>query len=214
VRTLPRGPARVSHITDLPRAATSPSCAIQLSGEIRQGPECRVRCGYAAETHVRNTLLRQFVHGGHWELTVRVRGAWRRTEAEVWPEHRGPLLTANKEAALRLQHQRRVSRLHIVECLRRQADRCADDDRTSEVGCPADRRSGVLDTRALHATGRRVGYPESLAVQQGVRALLWKRANERYRPASNRGNCLGPTRAVAHPFSRGFRVRRQPSETQ
>ena len=34
--------------------------------------------------------------------------------------------------------------------------------------------------------------PESVAIQQGVRPLLWKRANERHRSASHPGNCLGP----------------------
>ena len=37
--------------------------------------------GYAAKTHIGDTLLCEFVHGGHWELTIRVGSA--RLRAEV-----------------------------------------------------------------------------------------------------------------------------------
>jgi hypothetical protein len=37
------------------------------------------------------------------------------------------LLAADEEAALGLQHQRRVRRLHVLECLRLRADRCPED---------------------------------------------------------------------------------------
>ena len=61
--------------------------AIHLTGEIRQRLERGVRSRHAAKTHVGDTLLRQFVHGGHRELSVREGSARLRTEAEVRPDH-------------------------------------------------------------------------------------------------------------------------------
>ena len=57
---------------------------VHLAGEIRQRLERRVRCGNAtAKIHVRDTLLRQFVQGGHGELCIRVGVSGLGTDAEV-----------------------------------------------------------------------------------------------------------------------------------
>ena len=83
---------------------------IHLTGEIRQRLEGGVRGGYAAETHVGDTLFGQFVHGGHGELTVRVGSTRFRTEAEVRPDD---LVTESKPAGEGAG--RRRARPHVVE---------------------------------------------------------------------------------------------------